>query len=129
MEVEQVTAMVSSVVCFLLVLSAGLARASDYRDELEELVRSRFGTRRAFCEATGLSEDMVSHVLARRKHLAIDTLTEALGRIGCALHIVPLGDDDSVKVRVRNGNSRGKQRRAKPKAKAEGVFELRAANS
>lgn len=68
-------------------VAAGLARLSDYRDELEELVRTRFPTRRAFCEATGLSEDMLSHVLKRRKHLAIDTLTQALDRIGYTLHI------------------------------------------
>lgn len=68
----------------------GEARVPDYRDELEGIIVSRFKTRRAFCEATGLSEDMLSHVLARRKHLAIDTLTEALGRVGYQLTIAPL---------------------------------------
>ena len=71
-------------------IESGLARAPDYRDELEQIIRERFSTRRAFCEATGLSEDMLSHVLARRKHLAMDTLTEALGRIGYTLRIVPV---------------------------------------
>jgi len=32
---------------------------------------------------------MLSHVLAGRKHIAIDTLSDALSRIGCALKIVP----------------------------------------
>jgi hypothetical protein len=50
----------------------------------------RFKTRREFCEATGLSEDMLSHVLARRKHLAIDTLSSALEKVGYTLHIGPL---------------------------------------
>ena len=68
----------------------GEARVPDYRDELEGIVLSQFKTRRAFCEATGLSEDMLSHVLARRKHLAIDTLTAALGRVGYRLTIAPL---------------------------------------
>ncbi len=68
----------------------GEARVADYRDELERIVLGQFKTRRAFCEATGLSEDMLSHVLARRKHLAIDTLTEALGRVGYRLTIAPL---------------------------------------
>lgn len=68
----------------------GEARIPDYRDELEGIVLGQFKTRRAFCEATGLSEDMLSHVLARRKHLAIDTLTEALGRVGYRLTIAPL---------------------------------------
>ncbi len=73
-----------------LAIAAGVARAPDYRDDLEELIRTRFTTRREFCEATGLSEDMLSHVLAKRKHLAVDTLSEALGRIGYTLHIAPL---------------------------------------
>ena len=72
-----------------LAVAGGHARAPDYRDELEELIRTRFATRRDFCEATGISEDMLSHVLARRKHLAIDTLAEALEKIGYRLQITP----------------------------------------
>ncbi|MEX0704496.1 MAG: hypothetical protein WD069_20510 [Planctomycetales bacterium] len=72
-----------------LAIAQGLARAPDYRDELAELIRERFKTRREFCRATGISEDMLSHVLAGRKHLAIDTLQQALARIGCTLRIVP----------------------------------------
>ena len=70
-------------------VSRGLARRPDYRDELASLIEQRFHTRRAFCEATGLSEDMLSHVLAGRKHLAINTLEESLHRIGYSLHIMP----------------------------------------
>ena len=73
-----------------MMIAGGHARLSDYRDELETLIQSKFRTRREFCQATGLSEDMLSHVLAKRKHLAVDTLAEALGRIGYALHIAPL---------------------------------------
>jgi hypothetical protein len=73
-----------------IALATGMARLGDYRDELEMLIHQRFRTRREFCEATGLSEDMLSHVLAKRKHLAVDTLVEALGRIGYALHIAPV---------------------------------------
>jgi hypothetical protein len=72
-----------------MAIAEGKARAPDYRDELAHLIRERFPTRRAFCEATGLSEDMLSHVLARRKHLAIDTLAEALDRIGVDVRLVP----------------------------------------
>jgi hypothetical protein len=36
-----------------IAVAAGLARVGDYRDELEELIRERFPSRRAFCEATG----------------------------------------------------------------------------
>jgi len=56
---------------------------------LEDLVRAHFPTRRAFCEATGLSEDMLSHVLAGRKDLSLEKLTGALARIGYRLRIVP----------------------------------------
>ena len=73
-----------------LAVEAGIARLPDYRDELSTLIRTRFKTRREFCQATGLSEDMLSHVLAGRKHLAIDTLAEALGRIGFTLKIMPV---------------------------------------
>jgi hypothetical protein len=73
-----------------LAIAQGQARPPDYRDELDDLIQEHFPTRRAFCEATGLSEDMLSHVLARRKHLAIDTLNDALSRIGYTLRIEPL---------------------------------------
>ena len=70
-------------------IAAGLVRPPDYRSDLEELIRTRFQTRREFCEATGISEDMLSHVLAGRKHLAIDTLEKALEKIGFRLQITP----------------------------------------
>lgn len=75
-----------------LMIAAGEARSpvDDYRDTLESVIRSAFPTQKAFCEATGLSEDLVSHVLAKRKHLAIDTLSDALKRIGYSLQIVPV---------------------------------------
>jgi hypothetical protein len=72
-----------------LAIAAGLARAPDYRDELDEIVRAHFATRREFCEATGLAEDMLSHVLARRKHLSMEALASVLSRIGYVLRIVP----------------------------------------
>jgi hypothetical protein len=31
---------------------------------------------------------MLSHVLSKRKHLAIDTLADALARVGYSIHIV-----------------------------------------
>lgn len=75
--------------CSRIGIKAGIVRPSDYRDELEGLIRTRFHSQREFCAATGLSEDMISHVLARRKHLAVDTLADALAKIGYTLHIVP----------------------------------------
>ena len=75
-----------------LLIASGLATVGDYRGELQNLILTKFKTRRAFCEATGISEDMLSHVLARRKHLGIDTLSDALAKIGYTLHIAPLPD-------------------------------------
>jgi hypothetical protein len=72
-----------------IAIAAGLARLSDYRDELEEIIRTRFPTRRAFCKATGISEDLLSHVLAGRKDLSLATLTKGLERIGYRLRIAP----------------------------------------
>jgi hypothetical protein len=70
-----------------IAVAAGLARVGDWRDELEELIREGFPSRRAFCEATGIAEDMLSHVLAGRKDLSLAALTRGLERIGYALHL------------------------------------------
>ena len=78
-----------------IMVRTGFARAPDYRDKIDEIVRSKFPNRRAFCEATGISEDMLSHVLAHRKHLAVDTLTEALERIGYEMQFVPIKESVS----------------------------------
>jgi hypothetical protein len=75
-----------------MMIAAGLARRGDYRNDLEHLILERFPSRRAFCEATGISEDMLSHVLAKRKHLSIDTLSDALGKIGYIIQITPTPD-------------------------------------
>jgi hypothetical protein len=70
-------------------IAAGLIRPDDYQGDLEDLIREKFPTRRAFCKATGISEDMLSHVLAGRKDLSLEALTKALQRIGYRLRIVP----------------------------------------
>lgn len=75
-----------------LMIALGEAREEDYRDELEALIDAQFRSRREFCKQTGVSEDMLSHVLSGRKHLAIDTLVEALKRVGYTLRIVPLDE-------------------------------------
>jgi hypothetical protein len=71
-------------------IAAGLVSPDDYQGDLEDLIREKFPTRRAFCEATGISEDMLSHVLAGRKDLSLVALTRALERIGYRLRIVPV---------------------------------------
>jgi hypothetical protein len=70
-------------------IAAGLIRPDDYRDELEDLIGENFPSRRAFCKATGLSEDVIGAVLAGRGDLSVTALSEALGRIGFRLAIVP----------------------------------------
>jgi hypothetical protein len=75
-----------------LAVAAGAARPPDYRDELEELIRDRFPSRRVFCEAAGLSEATLSHVLAGRKDLSLATLTKALERVGYRLVIRPAAE-------------------------------------
>jgi len=86
-------------------VAAGLIRAPEYRAELEELIRLKFRTRRAFCAATGLSEAMLSHVLAGRKDLSLESLTKALDRIGYRLCIAPAVTAEPVK---HNRGKRGK---------------------
>ncbi len=81
-----------------LAIAEGSAASPDYRDDLTTLIETKFGTRRAFCKATGLSEDMLSHVLSRRKHLSIEALTAALGRVGYSLHIAPQASNVDVGV-------------------------------
>jgi transcriptional regulator with XRE-family HTH domain len=75
--------------CSRLGIAAGLVRPPDYRTELEELIRLKFQTRREFCAATGLSEAMLSHVLAGRKDLSVASLSKALERIGYRLQFTP----------------------------------------
>jgi hypothetical protein len=72
-----------------IAIRKGYARVGDYRDELQLLIATRFKNRREFCEATGISEDMLSHVLAGRKDLSLGTLGKALEKIGWTLHLAP----------------------------------------
>lgn len=73
-----------------LMIDAGWARMPDYRQQIASIIEAKYDTRRQFCEATGLSEDMLSHVLHGRKDLSIGTLTDVLGKIGYGLSIVPV---------------------------------------
>ncbi len=72
-----------------LMLEQGFVTVPHYREQLREL-SGAYPTRRAFCDATGLSEDMLSHVLHGRKEISIAALDHALSRIGYAIRIVPL---------------------------------------
>ncbi len=80
-------------------IACGLVRFGDYRDDLEDVIVHKFPSRRAFCQATGLAEDMLSHVLAGRKNLSLERLTEALERIGYVLRIMPLPEEAAAAAR------------------------------
>ena len=58
-----------------------------HRAQLERLVL-QFPTRAAFCKAAGISRDMLSHVLAGRKDLSLESLSKALERVGYRLNFV-----------------------------------------
>ncbi len=84
-------------------MAAGLIAPDDLQGDLEELIRNKFPTRRAFCEATGIAEDMLSHVLAGRKDLSLKALTQALTRIGYRLRIVPVPEPAQPHKRKQTG--------------------------
>jgi hypothetical protein len=73
-----------------LMVQAGYAKMPSYREQIAAIIEAKFDTQRAFCEATGFPEDMLSHMLRGRKDVSIDTLTDILGKIGYGLRIVPL---------------------------------------
>ncbi len=73
-----------------LMVREGIARATDYRENLERLISEQFPSRHAFCEAAGISMDTLSQILVNRNQLAVQTLNNALERIGYEMHFVPI---------------------------------------
>lgn len=85
-------------------LAAGRIEPDNWRGDLENLIQEKYPSRKAFCEATGLSETMLSHVLAGRKDLSLESLTGALEPIGYRLRIVPaLGRQSASQASKRTG--------------------------
>jgi hypothetical protein len=70
-------------------IAQGMIRPPDYLDQFEDLVLNHFPSCRAFCQASGLSADVVDEVLAGRRDLSLESLSEALERAGYRLRIVP----------------------------------------
>jgi hypothetical protein len=87
-----------------LAVAQGIAKIGDYRDTLEHIILTRFKNRRAFCKKTGLSETMLSHVLARRKHISIDALEKAMRRIGFRFSI---GESPKAESKPHNRRAAG----------------------
>jgi hypothetical protein len=70
-------------------IAQGMIQPPSYLDQLEDLVLNHFRSRRAFCKASGLAEDLLDEVLAGRKDLPLESLNKALERTGYRLRIVP----------------------------------------
>lgn len=68
----------------------GFARVPSYRDQLEEIIEERFGSAAEFCQATGLSTSLVSHVLNGDKNVSMEALEKALVRIGFRIRLEPV---------------------------------------
>jgi hypothetical protein len=83
-------------------IAAGWVRPPDFLGELMGVVYGRYRNLRAFCEATGLSEELVRGVLAGRKQIAFDTLDEALSRIGYAIRILPVDQEIAPERQVKS---------------------------
>ena len=75
-------------------------RADDYRDELEHLIEAHFPSRRAFCEATGISPAMLAKFLAGRKDLSPETLTNNGARFRCTSPTRKRGIRPNPRLRV-----------------------------
>jgi hypothetical protein len=70
-------------------IAAGLIRPDDCGGDLETLIRERFESPEAFCQATGLAEEPLRKFLAGRGDLSVTALQQALERIGYSLRIRP----------------------------------------
>lgn len=71
-------------------IAQGMIQPPGCLDQLEDLVLNQFPSRRAFCKASGLAEDLLDDVLAGRKDLPVEFLSSALERAGYRLRIVPV---------------------------------------
>jgi hypothetical protein len=85
-------------------IASGLVRPSDCGGDLEWLIRDRYPSLTAFCEATGLQEQALRQFLAGRGDLSVTALQEGLERIGYGLRIrelpVEVPRAKSAKTRV-----------------------------
>ena len=59
-------------------IDQGKVAPPDYRDFLIDLIDTQFGSRQAFCEATGVDPGQLSRVLASRADLSLKVLQKSL---------------------------------------------------
>lgn len=80
-------------VCQDMELRLGVAQGQvappDYRDHLADLIEEKFGSRYAFCQAAGLDQGNLSHVLAGRKDFSLDVLRRVTELLDVQLDLVP----------------------------------------
>jgi hypothetical protein len=70
----------------LMLVEAGIARDdTDFRSELDADIHEQFGSREAFCQATGLSKERLSELLSGSISSCECSLSGALARIDNAL--------------------------------------------
>ena len=65
-----------------LAINQGYTRPSDYRDELQRIIKQKFPSRYAFCQTIGLDEGYLSRVLNKRQHISMKKLAQILDAIG-----------------------------------------------
>lgn len=83
-------------VCQDMELRLGVAQGQvappDYRDHLADLIEEKFASRYAFCQAAGIDQGNLSHVLAGRKDFSLDVLRRVLELLDVRLDLVPTAE-------------------------------------
>jgi hypothetical protein len=73
-------------------IAQGTVSPPDYRDFLADLIDTQFGSRQAFCQATGVDPGQLSRVFAGRADLSIKALQKVLEMLGAQLVIQSAAD-------------------------------------
>lgn len=73
-------------------VAQGQVAPPDYRDHLADLIEEKFGSRYAFCQAAGIDQGNLSHVLAGRKDFSLDALKKVLHLLDMQLDLVPTAE-------------------------------------
>jgi len=60
----------------------GQTRLPDYRDALENLIDSEYGSRYQFCKHANISQDTLSRILNKKREPSVDLLVRILDSLG-----------------------------------------------
>ena len=66
-------------------IEQGQTRLPDYRDALENLIDSEFGSRYQFCKKASISQDTLSRILNKKREPSIQLLINILDSLGYEL--------------------------------------------